>query len=62
MVNAQHLLACGITEKENSKVTIKAFCAQSAHLRDKPHEVVLHLTRDSFSVKCSCKAGLSEQC
>ena len=62
VVNARHLLAVGVVARNPAEVTIKAFCAQSAHIRDKPHEILLHMTMNKFSVKCSCKAGLSEQC
>lgn len=62
VMNAGHILTCGIKQATAEKVDISAFCAQSSHLRDKPHELLATLTKDGFSLTCSCKAGMSEKC
>ena len=62
VLNAGHILMCGIKSKTDEKLSILALCAQTSSLRGKPHEVLLELSANSFAVVCSCKAGNSSRC
>ena len=59
---AGHILMCGVKVVSENDVTITSLCAQSSNVRGKPHEVGMKITRNGFSVSCSCKAGLSSKC
>lgn len=59
---AGHVLACGVKTKTEEVVELRAFCAQSSSLRDKPHEIKILVRKNGFKVMCSCKAGNSEMC
>ena len=62
VLKAKHIVACGITSKQDKQLKILALCAQSSHLRAKPHEISVVVTTSGFEISCSCKAGLSERC
>ena len=54
VANTQYLLACGIVEKDESKVVLilmtGQLCAQSAYLMEKPYDIHFHMTGDSFLI------------
>ena len=60
VLDAGHLITCGVVEEKDGVVTIK--CVRSTSVQEAPHELEAVVKTDSFVVKCSCKAGLSETC
>ena len=62
VLKAKHIVACGVTSRENGEMKILALCAQSSFLRAKPHEILVTIKSSGFHISCSCKAGMSEKC
>ena len=62
VLDAGHLISCGVINEKEGEVAIKALCVRSSSVQDSPHELHAVVGKDAFSVKCSCKAGLSETC
>ena len=62
VVKAGYIVACGIKEEGDSHVTVHALCIQTSGIRGQPHTVEACVKKGHFSVKCSCKAGLSGYC
>lgn len=62
MLDAGHLITCGVVDEKDSEVTIKALCIQSSSVQEAPRELQAVVRKDAFSITCSCKAGLSETC
>lgn len=67
VLNANHIILCGIKEKTASAITLYALCLKSSGLTDAPHELegyfnVLSSSVEITKVTCSCKAGMSARC
>lgn len=68
VLNAKHLLLCGITSAENWVFNIFALCLQTSALsQGKPHEISgkLNVNNGNVEIKpfrCTCKAGMSGTC
>ena len=62
VLQAKHIVACGIMAKNDTELKIMALCAQTSCLRGKPHEIVMTVTCTGFKITCSCKAGQSQRC
>ena len=68
LLNAGHLIHCGKLSNDDclngQNYKIFAFCLQTSHLRDAPHEMTGEIQEDGqvIKMKCSCKAGLSGAC
>ncbi|KAK0075193.1 hypothetical protein PV326_011805, partial [Microctonus aethiopoides] len=64
--HAGHIVKCGkLSEKNNNdEVRFIAFCMQTSHLKNKPHEFNCSVSCDGkiLSMVSSCKAGLGEKC
>ncbi|CAD6224481.1 GSCOCG00011782001-RA-CDS [Cotesia congregata] len=67
ILEAGHLIKCGLQPSDRNLdevYNIIAFCLQTSHLKDAPHEIVgaIAKTGQIMGMSCSCKAGLSEAC
>lgn len=67
LIDAGHVILCGIKEKKTSFIRVAALCLQTSNLKGKPHEIGIKLsTRSGDEVEieatCTCKAGNSSQC
>lgn len=67
VLNAKHVILCGIKNREVSRIEIFALCLQSSSIHNKPHEISGELIVEDSMVtsvcfKCTCKAGLAGKC
>lgn len=63
VLNAGHLLCCGISAHSASSLTIQALCVQTSSPKQKPHELRCVVFQDGkVEALCSCKAGASQRC
>ncbi|KAI4455393.1 exonuclease phage-type/recb c-terminal domain-containing protein [Holotrichia oblita] len=67
IVNAKHIITCGILEKTSCTIDIFALCWQSSALTGKPHEIkiIFIILSNEIQVSkavCSCKGGMSGRC
>ncbi|XP_037514033.1 uncharacterized protein LOC119390500 [Rhipicephalus sanguineus] len=63
VLNAGHLICCGVKACSVRAVSVQALCLQTSHVRGKPHEVEFVFDVSShIKGHCSCKAGNSERC
>ncbi|XP_077548361.1 uncharacterized protein LOC144161593 [Haemaphysalis longicornis] len=63
VLDAGHLVCCGVKCQEASSVTVQGLCLQTSALKRKPHELEFVYGNDgSLKAHCSCKAGNSERC
>ncbi|XP_066601766.1 uncharacterized protein [Prorops nasuta] len=51
-------------ESDYNVIAITAFCMQTSHLKEKPHEIKAKISKSGkiITVSCTCKAGLGERC
>ncbi|CAN8002354.1 unnamed protein product, partial [Ixodes hexagonus] len=67
VLNAGHIICCGVKASSAASVTVQGLCIQTSHVKEKPHELEFVYGHDR-SVKvcglghCSCKAGNSQRC
>lgn len=68
VVNAGHVILCGVTNLKSDCVNIYALCLQTSALQSTPHiiEGVFRVHTDGLSnvqnITCSCKAGKGGRC
>ncbi|KAJ8975630.1 hypothetical protein NQ317_002804 [Molorchus minor] len=68
LLNASHLILCGIEEKCEANLNIFALCLQTSALSSPPHEIsgiIKNSVENGMSVtsmSCTCKAGLGGTC
>ncbi|KAJ8977412.1 hypothetical protein NQ317_000213 [Molorchus minor] len=68
LLNASHLILCGIEEKCEPNLNIFALCLQTSALSSPPHEIsgiIKNSVENGMSVtsmSCTCKAGLGGTC
>ena len=62
VLKAGYIVACGIKEEKEGSVVVHALCVQTSGIRGNPHQVEACVKKDTFTVTCSCKAGLSGYC
>lgn len=67
ILDVGHLIKCGIQQTDNSSdsvYNIIAFCLQTSHLKDSPHEIFGAISLDGkvMGMSCSCKAGEGQDC
>ena len=64
VLNSKHLLFCDKDIDESTGYKIYVYCLQTSNMREKPHEIegIINKNGSIESMKCSCKAGLSEKC
>lgn len=67
VLNAGHLILCGITEKNKKLFNLFALCLQTSALQSSPHEISasLNILNNNINISkatCSCKAGLGGRC
>lgn len=67
ILNAGHLITCGILAKTATSITMFALCLKTSALLEKPHEIkgTFKFNKDEIMVEeftCTCKAGLSKRC
>lgn len=66
VLNANHIMYCGIITNTEVKVEIMALCLQTSDLYGMPHEVNLTILfvekTKKIEIRCSCKGGITGQC
>lgn len=68
VVNAGHVILCGITEEHPDSLKLYALCLQTSALQSAPHTIegVFDIKDDETCMvrkaTCSCKAGKSGRC
>lgn len=65
VLNAGHVIKCGqVSNSDCNIISILAFCLQTSHMKDNPHEITGQIINDGriIGMSCSCKAGLSGIC
>lgn len=59
VLNANHVVLCGVTSKTAKKATIVALCLKSSAVRDVPHEISLEISvadnKKTINRGCTCK-------
>ncbi|CAN7938883.1 unnamed protein product [Ixodes hexagonus] len=67
VLNAGHIICCGVKASSAASVTVQGLCIQTSHVKQKPHELEFisnisfaHFV--SFEGHCSCKAGNPQRC
>ncbi|KAK0170632.1 hypothetical protein PV328_008459 [Microctonus aethiopoides] len=66
IASVEHIMKSGELNgiNNNDEVRFVAFCMQTSHLKNKPHEINCSVSCDGkiLSMVCTCKAGLGEKC
>lgn len=67
ILNAGHLILCGISDKTKTLLKLFALCLQTSALASHPHEIsasfsVVNNNINILKATCSCKAGLGGKC
>ena len=65
LINAGHIICCGIAAESDTQYELTAFCLQTSNLmKGSPHEISISIEKNNTVklAKCSCKAGLSGKC
>ncbi|KAJ3661629.1 hypothetical protein Zmor_006017 [Zophobas morio] len=67
VLEANHIIQCGLKKQDSDKYDIVAYCLQSSAIKKEPHELrgifrVMNAKLAIESFQCSCKAGMSSCC
>ena len=67
VLEANHIIQCGVKKQDSDKYDIIAYCLQRSAIKKEPHEIrvifrTVNSNIDVGSFQCSCKAGMSGCC
>ncbi|KAH7955388.1 hypothetical protein HPB52_000810 [Rhipicephalus sanguineus] len=63
VLNARHIICCGVKTCSDTSLTVQGLCVQTSHVQHKPHELEFVYGLDgTIKGHCTCEAGNSERC